>query len=606
MTDEPRTVADGTIATTSFETAPDDRALLIVYYEQGPGGRSRLVSLPADAEVIFGRSRSSMVHVDSERVSRAHARLWRCGNDIQVEDLGSRNGTRVNGTRIDGPTHLRSGDEIAVGPVTAVLSVTTRMVRRSHVGTTAHLEERLAAEADRGRRYRRSFTLLMLRLEGAEAAVDQALDRLVAALRPMDTIAEYSTDEYAILLPEVDAGTGADMARQLISDARAQALDAMPCTMRAGLAVFPTHGSQAGAILARARAALGQACMDGGDEVAIAPAQEPAPGSSALITADPQMQRVYALVRKVADTGMTVLVVGETGAGKEVVAEQVHRASTRRDRPFVRLNCASIPETLLESELFGHERGAFTGADRQRAGYFEAADGGTLFLDEIGELSPGLQAKLLRVLEQRRFTRVGGTQEIEVDTRVVCATNRDLEEEVRQGGFREDLFFRISAFTVVVPPLRDRRAEILPLAEHFAAEAARQQGGAAPTLSAEARAALERYTWPGNVRELRNAMERACVLHDRGVIELDHLPDRVREAGEASALESGSGAPGTDAGSDVRARLAAMERAAIIAAMDACGGNQTHAARKLGMSRRALIYKLEKYGLKPKPGAGGD
>jgi two-component system response regulator AtoC len=598
------TMADATIAGNGQPAVPQSRAVLVVYQGDDAAGRSRVIPLADGVEVTFGRSRSCTVHIDSERVSRNHARLVRRGSDIVIEDLGSRNGTRVNGARIEGPTRLGSGDEIAMGPLTAVVSVTSGVVRRHDIGEAAELDARLAAEADRGLRYQRSFALVMMQLRGPDAAIDEALDRVMAGVRPMDTMAEYSPDEYAILVPEADLGAGLDAARALLAAARAQRLDQEPLTVRAGLAVFPAHGAQAGEILSRAQAALRRAQAERADEPVTAAAAEPAPRDDELVIADPQMQRVYALVRKVADTSMTVLIIGETGAGKEVVAEAVHRASARKDKPFIRLNCASIPGNLLESELFGHVKGAFTGADRMHVGYFEAASGGTLFLDEIGEMPAGLQAKLLRVLEQRRITRVGDTRELPVDTRVVCATHRDLEAEVRQGRFREDLFFRISAFTVMVPPLRDRRSEIRRLAEHFARRAAREQGGVAPRLSDEAAAALERHDWPGNVRELRNAIERACVLQEAGVILPDHLPDRVREARTpAPALPGLAASAPIDAGVDVREHIATIEREAIVAALDACGGNQTHAASKLGMSRRTLIYKLEKYGLKKKPGS---
>ncbi|HUH03892.1 MAG TPA: sigma-54 dependent transcriptional regulator, partial [Kofleriaceae bacterium] len=246
---------------------------------------------------------------------------------------------------------------------------------------------------------------------------------------------------------------------------------------------------------------------------------------------------------------------------------------------------------------FGYERGAFTGADRRKLGYFEVADGGTLFLDEIGEISPGVQAKLLRVLHERKLTRVGGTDEIEVDVRMVCATNRDLDEEVRQGRFREDLFFRISAFTIMVPPLRDRPAELPLLAQHFVRQCAHEQKVVPPSISPEAVAALQRYGWPGNVRELRNAIERAVVLHSSGMIDVEHLPDRVRDPSMAMSSRPMTIGDGVD----MRDQIAEVERATIVAALEEFGGNQTRAAQKLGVSRRSLIYKLEKYGLKPKP-----
>jgi len=317
-----------------------------------------------------------------------------------------------------------------------------------------------------------------------------------------------------------------------------------------------------------------------------------------VVVGDSQMARVYELVRKVADHPITVLVVGETGTGKEVIASAIHAASRRCDGPLVRLNCASIPETLLESELFVHEKGAFTGADRKKLGYFEAAHGGTLFLDEIGEMTPALQAKLLRVLEQRRITRVGGTDEIEVDVRVICATHRDLEAESRAGAFRADLFFRISAFTIFVPALRDRPAEIDLLAQHFLRQCAEKTRQRIPALSPAAAAALRRHAWPGNVRELRNAIERAMVLHSAGVIGVEDLPDSIREGRAAMP----AAAPPLTLGG-MRDQIADMERATIAAVLEACGGSQTEAAKQLGISRRTLIYRMEKHGLKPPPGA---
>jgi DNA-binding NtrC family response regulator len=312
------------------------------------------------------------------------------------------------------------------------------------------------------------------------------------------------------------------------------------------------------------------------------------------IVIDQAMKRVYTLVERIADTPMTVLILGETGTGKEGVAEAIHKKSSRRDKPLIKLNCAALPETLLESELFGYERGAFTGADKRKVGFFEAADGGTLFLDEIGEMPLPLQAKLLRVLERKVITRVGGTTEIATNARVVAATHRDLEGEVRLGRFRQDLMFRIGGFTIAVPPLRDRQSEILPLAEQFARIAAAETGRPAPSISDDARAALTAYSWPGNVRELKNAIERALVLCGDQITVAD-LPEKLRDAGQRARPVGGASA------ADMRGHLAEVERAAIVAALEAEDQNQTRAARRLGLSRRALIYKMEKYGLKPPP-----
>ncbi len=593
MTEELYTIADPTAAADFAEGLSKQRAQLVVYYSQGSDKRTRLVDLPDGAEITFGRSRTTTVHIDSERVSRTHARIERRGREITIEDLGSRNGTRLNGHNVEGTTRLSSGDEIGVGPITAVLTVTTAVTRRTPVGSTSYLEERLASECDRGMRYQRTLGLVMIRLEGPNGAADAALDRISRHLRPMDFLAEYGPDEFAIIFPEADRGAAEEAARRVAREAR----EDERLIVRVGLAVFPEHGAHPGELLSRASAALRRARSDGRDDIA-APPEEPVHAGDDVIVADPQMERVYQLVKKVADTPMTVLITGETGVGKEVVAEALHTYSSRADKTFIRLNCASIPETLLESELFGHEKGSFTGADRRKIGYFEAADSGTIFLDEIGEISPALQTKLLRVLEEHRFTRVGGTKEIQVDVRVVCATNRDLEAEVQASNFREDLFFRVSAFTIVVPPLRDRHGEIALLADHFLKGAAQQLGAPTPMMSPDALAVLQSYTWPGNVRQLRNAMERAVVLQTSGIVEVQHLPDRVREEGIAAPVR-----PSANNIMDVREKVADVERAAIVTALDSCGGNQTRAARNLGLSRRALIYKLEKYGLKPKPGA---
>jgi two-component system, NtrC family, response regulator AtoC len=596
MRDQLPTVADPTAA---VDDTTRGRVLLAVYLDEAEEGRTRLLSLAEGDEVTFGRTRVATVPIDSERVSRLHARIKCEGGRVLVEDLGSRNGTRVNGTRIEEATELTSGDQIEIGPITAVLSSTERVARRADLGSVATLDQRLLAETDRAARYHRSAALLMLRLEGAAEAVDRAIDRVAASLRPMDTIAEYGPDELAILVPEAGEADAQGLAARLADRARGAGGDVQ---VRIGLALFPLHGTQPGELVDRARGALRAARVARAALVTADP-REARPPEGDVVVASPQMRRVYALVDRVADTPMTVLVLGETGVGKEVVAESLHRRSGRRARPFVRLNCACLPETLLESELFGHEKGAFTGADRRKVGYFEAAVGGTIFLDEMGEISPAVQAKLLRVLEERKLTRVGGTQEIDVDVRVVCATNRDLEAEVGRRQFREDLFFRVSGFTILVPPLRDRRSEILPLAHYFLGQMARELDQPAPHVGPAASRLLETYDWPGNVRELRNALERAMVLQTAGVIEVEDLPERVRDAAVPS--DAPPSAPGAPPGVlDVKQQVADVERASIVAVLEACGGNQTQAARKLGLSRRALIYRMEKHGLKPPPGTG--
>ena len=294
------------------------------------------------------------------------------------------------------------------------------------------------------------------------------------------------------------------------------------------------------------------------------------------------MQRVCKEAQLVAPSEARVLITGESGAGKEVVADLIHRWSPRAGGPLVKVNCAAIPETLLESELFGHERGAFTGATNARVGRFEQARKGTILLDEIAEMSPALQAKLLRVTQNGAFCRVGSNQEFRTDARVLAATNRDLDEEVAAGRFREDLYYRLNVFEIYLPPLRERQADIVALANHFAAFFSEGK----PRLSPGTLQCVERHPWPGNVRELRNAMERAVLLSRGGVILPEHLPKRVQQPGAEPVPE-----PTGDSGS----RMEDIERTAILQALREHDFNRTETARALGISRRALTYKVRTY-----------
>jgi DNA-binding NtrC family response regulator len=302
------------------------------------------------------------------------------------------------------------------------------------------------------------------------------------------------------------------------------------------------------------------------------------------VNRSPAMRRVIELVEQVAPTSASVLITGESGSGKDFVAQTLHELSGRAHSPFIAVNCPAIPETLLESELFGHERGAFTGALTERAGLFEHAGGGTLFLDEITEMSSGLQAKLLRVLETRRFRRVGGREERLADLRVVAATNRDPESAVREGRLREDLYYRLNVFQIQVPPLRERREDIAPLAARFTAAFAEQNGRAVEGISNEALSALEGYDWPGNVRELRNAIERAVVLARGPVLDVGDLPQRIRRP--TVIIERGR------AGVEP---LSELERKAILGALENFSHNKTHTARALGISLKTLHNKLKRY-----------
>jgi len=300
-----------------------------------------------------------------------------------------------------------------------------------------------------------------------------------------------------------------------------------------------------------------------------------------VVARSPLMQAVFHDASLIAPSDSRVLLTGESGAGKEVLAEVIHAWSARATGPMVKVNCAAIPETLLESELFGHERGAFTGATAQRIGRFELANGGTIFLDEIGDMSPHLQAKLLRVTQDGLFNRVGSNRELHTNARILAATNRLLEEEVKQGRFREDLFYRLNVVELHLPPLRERPEDILPLASAFIAEFTRGKARFSSSVADH----LTRYSWPGNVRELRNAMERAGLLSRGELILPEHLPARVR-SGELTSP------PPEPAEAE---RLGEIERQAIFQALRKHDYNRTETAKALGISRRALIYKLQRF-----------
>ena len=302
-----------------------------------------------------------------------------------------------------------------------------------------------------------------------------------------------------------------------------------------------------------------------------------------VIAKSPLMQAIFRDTSLIAPSESRILITGESGVGKEILAEVIHAWSARAAGPLVKVNCAAIPETLLESELFGHEKGSFTGATAQRIGRFETANGGTIFLDEIAEMPPHLQAKLLRVAQDGRFQRIGSNAEIRVNARILAATNRNLEEEVKAGRFREDLYYRLNVVELNIPPLRERREDILPLAQQILADLTKGRA----RLSNAVSGALERYPWPGNVRELRNAMERAALLSGGDLILPEHLPAKIMSA---AGPAGSAGHEPADAG-----KLEEIERTAVLEALRKNNFNRTETAKALGISRRALLYKLQRF-----------
>jgi two-component system, NtrC family, response regulator AtoC len=559
----------GTPTIRAGEGAPDEFRAVIIHEE----GVSSYPLPEGVARLTVGRAEGCDIVIDDPLLSRVHAALH-VGPGFAIEDLGSANGTILHEKRLEPGERTPLGVNEAVGLGSAMLIVQPRFRAARALWIRGHdyFEGRLADECGRARRLRGSFALLHLHITGAVGE-----ERLAAAcaevLQGSDVVARYGHDRYEILVEDVaEAETAAEALGQVFGPGQA----------RVGMAIYPRDGRDAESLLARAIAhARGE-----GDE---------SPGQDGIILIDPAMKNLYDLAERVARGDISVLITGETGVGKEILASYLHSRSPRAGKPFLCLNCAALPETVLESELFGHEKGAFTGAVAGKAGLLETAHQGTVMLDELGELSLAAQAKLLRVIEERRVLRVGGLKPRDIEVRFLAATNRDLEEEVASGRFREDLYYRIAGVTLSIPPLRSRRSEVVPLAERYGTSYATKLGLGRPVdIDEAARGFLESYTWPGNIRELRNMIERAVLLSG-GSITLDHLPvEKLTSAHLSRLRQPAAAAPAAEPG----------ERDRIVQALAECGGNQTEAARRLGISRTTLSKRLEELDI-PRPRKGG-
>lgn len=553
---------------TEFEPAtaydPDQGApplLFRAYLLVRENGGVRVVDIADGQRVLFGRVPEAQVRIEDTKASRRHAELIRRGRELVLTDLGSRNGTKVNARRLRNEASVvNGGDVIRVGGLEAIVATAeaTGFSGQGHAG--GRLDRELARITSTA-----GARATLVRIDVDLEQHEDAIASLTEALGAMAVIEERGEGEYAALLEESDPQ---------VVERRLRPIRETP-GIELTVVRIPEHGKTATDLWARARAGAAESVVSDASE--------------GVVVADASMLEVFKLARKLAAVQTTVLILGETGVGKEVIAEQIHRWSSRAKGPFVRLNCASLPETLLESELFGHERGAFTGADRRREGRFEQANGGTLFLDEISEISPGVQVKLLRVLQERAFERVGGNQTVQVDVRLIAATNRDLKQMVAEGKFREDLFYRLNVVNLRMPSLRERTSDIPVLAMHFLKKYAEENGKNVERFSDDALQRLKQYSWPGNVRELENVVERAVVMAEGDIILAEHLPAEilpdVREA-------TGPRIPGSS--------MADIEKYAILRTLETYGGSTTKAAEVLGISVRKIQYKIQEFAAAPK------
>ncbi|HEX2679486.1 MAG TPA: sigma 54-interacting transcriptional regulator, partial [Polyangiales bacterium] len=574
-------------------------------------------TLPESGEITIGRARESDVQVIDASVSRMHAKI-RVGPPVTIEDLASANGTRVRGALIEPsrPTDVVLGEVMELGSALVMVQQRPIATREWRIWAHGYFEGRLEDECARATRSGGTFGLVRIRTSAPPREGDLVQQVLANTLRTDDVVGLYGPGDYEVLLVERTE----DEISSVVSVLE-KAFDDVGISARVATALFPRDGRNADALEAKA----------GSTARGVVAEEHPA---GPLVLRSQVMRKLYELLDRVAPGDITVLIMGDTGVGKEVMAEQVHKLSPRAKKPFLRLNCAALSESLLESELFGHERGAFTGAHQVKAGLLETAQGGTVFLDEIGELPMSVQVKLLRVLEERQVWRVGGVKPRPIDVRFVAATNRDLEIAVTEHKFRQDLYFRLAGVTLHIPPLRERGEEIEPLAREFIQQLSR--GRVPHTLTGDVVQLMLGYSWPGNIRELRNAIERAVLLAGDGPILPEHFPVEKMTAtvstpiSEPPAPQSLSRAVGRPQSGDrlpahthhetlipppdddedltdelslgerLKRQVQEVERQHIIDALTRCGGNQTRAARELGISRRTLISRLEAYNI-PRP-----
>ncbi len=561
-----------------------------------------LFTLPDVGEVTLGRSDQCSLRIDDPLLSRVHAVVRRTGDTFEVLDRGSMNGTWVGNERLPLNTArpLAIGDVIKLGKTNVVLQFAAGGTRPRRVWSHDYFEARLEDECARAEQGGRPFAVA--RVHVAPGSPMESVERaLVEMLRAIDVLAVYSEREYEALLVETAPHVAQALAHEIEQRLRGEGMKATVV-----IACYPQDGRTPESLVARVGS----------------PTQAPPDPNGKDVIRAGALARLEPLVNKVAASNISVLILGETGVGKEVLARMIHERSPRVDKPMVCLNCASLSESLLESELFGHEKGAFTGAIGAKAGLLESAGGGTAFLDEVGEMPLTLQAKLLRVLEQREVLRVGAVTPRPIDVRFVAATNRDLHHEISAGRFRQDLYFRLNGFAIVIPPLRERTEEIEALAKHFVALACKQSGRRRLDLGQDALEMLRSYEWPGNIRELKNVIDRAVLLCSGATITTAHVAreqmgrmvERSRPPPRQVSIYDASFEPTVSTKVDLprpRGREATIpppdvvipvesERARVVAALEQCAWNQTAAAKLLGISRQTLVNRLEEYNL-PRP-----
>lgn len=562
---------------------PPRGAVLVVHYRDGVDA----ARLEPEKPLTVGRMEPSDLIVADRTLSRMHARftLQADGQRILVEDLGSTNGTFIDGAKVESPIEIGTHAALMLG---------TAEVRISPLGAAAHpavegheaFRRRIEEKIQESQHFRRRFAIVAVSATSAEAErrpVGGWVEGLRGALRPIDRVSLYTPDTALVLLPETEEEEAMSIARTLASQAEGGG------QRRAGLAVYPQAASTADKLVDLARGAAAEATLalpvkaastEPLFESPVGDDEEPLWGAATRELRDKAV--------RIAPRSSPIILHGETGTGKEVLARFIHRRSRRRGK-IININCGAIPAELVESTLFGHEKGSFTGATQQRQGAFEMADGGTLFLDEIGELPLAAQVALLRVLESGCITRIGSHDEKKVKVRVIAATHRDLKAMVEENRFREDLYYRLHVIPLSLPPLRERIDEIGPLVQRFLAKECQDNGLRLRGFTDEAMAQLQGHDWPGNIRELRNAVEYAAAMAQCDLIGAEDLPPAVRAA-ESSVTSAPNGG--------LKADLERLEAMRIKEALIKHHWDRAAAAAELGMTDRTLRRKMTLYGIK--------
>lgn len=564
--------------------------------------------LASGVALVVGREAQSSedLVIDDPTLSRQHARFSMSEGGVLVEDLKSTNGVRIRGRSLRRAT-LHAGSEVYLGDVRIVLHGDSYSTLEKRPIGYERFRAAVEEEMERARYFERSFALILVRAPAEEDGhVSRFLEPVMRLLRPVDQLALFSHDTLEIVRPEEVQEAAEAFVRELRALDGHRLVVAMT-VYRTGAAAVPN----ADALHEQCVQALENAAPWQGSTRATAAARRQTPASSgeegAPVAVNAAMQTLYETLPRAMASGLPILLLGETGVGKEVVARWIHEHGERRGRPFVAVNCGAIAQNLVEAELFGRKKGAYTGATEDQPGLFEQARSGTLMLDEVGDLPLASQVALLRAIESRRIRPVGSTREVSVDVRIIAATNRDLPAMVRSGAFREDLYYRLESMSFCIPPLRERRDEIEPLCRRFLEQAQGVLASRPLRISSEASRLLLAYRWPGNVRELRNTLTRAAALCRDGVIQLEDLPARLRDD---RSTELAAAPPSTRTGGEdgalpgragalppLRQELERVERGLLLRALEDASGKRELAARLLGLPVRTFGDKLRKHGI---------